>query len=55
MVRTVIYKEYFAEIKDKNSQPHTESYDYLKNVVVNADNIEAMKLLHKDIVRNTAR
>ena len=45
MVRTVIYKEYFAEQKDKSAQPHTESYDYLKNVVVNADTIETMKLL----------
>lgn len=53
MVRTVIYKEYFAEIKDKNSQPHTESYDYLKNVVVNADNIEAMKLLKDESIHLT--
>lgn len=53
MVRTVIYKEYFAEIKDKNSQSHTESYDYLKNVVVNADNIEAMKLLKDESIHLT--
>ena len=53
MVRAVIYKEYFAVIKDKNSQPHTESYDYLKNVVVNADNIEAMKLLKDESIHLT--
>ena len=37
-VRTVIYKEYFAEkTKKENELPHPETYDYLKNVVVNAD------------------
>jgi DNA modification methylase len=37
-VRTVIYKEYFAEkTKMESELPHPETYDYLKNVVVNAD------------------
>lgn len=37
-VRTVIYKEYFAEkTKKENETPHPETYKYLKNVVVNAD------------------
>lgn len=53
MIRTVIYKEYFKDIKDKNSQPHTESYDYLKNVVVNSDNIEAMRLLKDESIHLT--
>ncbi len=53
MVRTVIYKEYFAEIKDTNSQPHTKSFDYLKNVVVNGDNIETMKLLKDESIHLT--
>jgi DNA modification methylase len=53
MVRTVIYKEYFAEKKGKNEQIHTESYDYLKNVVVNADTIEAMKMLNDESVHLT--
>lgn len=53
MVRTVIYKEYFAVQKSKNAQPHAESYDYLKNVVVNADTIEAMKLLNDESVHLT--
>ena len=53
MVRTVIYKEYFAEQKYKNAQPHTESYDYLKNVVVNADTIETMKLLKDESIHLT--
>lgn len=38
MVRTVIYKKYFAkETTSKSTLPHTETYDFLKNIVVNAD------------------
>jgi len=53
MVRTIIYKEYFAEHKIKNTHPHAESYDYLKNVVVNADTIETMKLLKDESIHLT--
>lgn len=53
MVRTVIYKEYFAERKNKYAQPHPESYDYLKNVIVNADTIETMKLLKDESIHLT--
>jgi DNA modification methylase len=42
-VRTVIYKEYFAEKTKRESElPHPDTYDYLKNVVVNADVREAL-------------
>ncbi|CAN5243589.1 hypothetical protein BH20ACI1_BH20ACI1_28800 [soil metagenome] len=42
-VRTVIYKEYFSEkTKRESDLPHTETYDYLKNIVVNADVREAL-------------
>lgn len=53
MVRTVIYKEFFATQKTLKNQPHTESYDYLKNVVVNADTIETMKLLKEESIHLT--
>jgi DNA modification methylase len=44
MIRTVIYKEYFAKEKNKIcSLPHAETYSYLKNVVVNADVLDALK------------
>jgi DNA modification methylase len=45
MVRTVIYKEFFAqsEQKSKDKLSHPETYDYLKNVVVNSDVLEALK------------
>ncbi|MDL2315067.1 hypothetical protein LJC16_02280 [Bacteroidales bacterium OttesenSCG-928-C19] len=43
MVRTVIYKEYFAKEKtQKSALPHAETYDFLKNIVVNADVLEAL-------------
>lgn len=53
MVRTVIYKEFFSEQKSRTKQPHTQSYDYLKNVVVNADTIETMGLLEDESIHLT--
>ena len=53
MVRTVIYKEFFAKQKSLTNQSHTESYNYLKNVVVNADTIETMKLLKDESIHFT--
>ena len=53
MVRTVIYKEFFASQKNFSNQPHTESYNYLKNVVVNGDTVETMKLLQDESVHLT--
>ncbi len=53
MVRTVIYKEFFASQKTLSNQPHTESFDYLKNVVVNGDTIETMKLLQDESIHLT--
>ena len=42
-VRTVIYKEFFADkTKRENELPHPETFNYLKNVVVNADVREAL-------------
>jgi DNA modification methylase len=43
-VRTVIYKEFFAEkTKKESALPHPETYNFLKNVVVNADVLETLK------------
>jgi len=53
MVRTVIYKEYFAKDKIPSSQPHQDSCDYLKNVVVNADTIEVMKQMRDESIHLT--
>ncbi len=44
IVRTVIYKEYYAKEKtDINSLPHTETYDFLKNMVINGDVLDVLK------------
>jgi DNA modification methylase len=54
MVRTVIYKEYFAKENSKKSElPHTETYEFLKNVVVNSDVLEALKSVPDDSVHLT--
>ncbi|MFY9591910.1 MAG: DNA methyltransferase [Bacteroidaceae bacterium] len=54
MVRTVIYKEYFAkEKKQKSNLPHIETYEFLKNVVVNADVLEALKYVPNESVHLT--
>lgn len=54
MVRTVIYKEYFAKEKQKESVlPHTETFDFLKNVIVNSDVIEALKFVPDESVHLT--
>lgn len=54
MVRNVIYKEYFAkEQSKKDALPHAETYDFLKNVVVNADVLEALKFVPDESVHLT--
>lgn len=54
MVRTVIYKEYFAKENKINGElPHTETYDFLKNTVVNSDVLEALKSVPSDSVHLT--
>jgi len=53
-VRTVIYKEFFAEKTKKDSDlPHPETYEFLKNVVVNADVLEALKNVPDESVHLT--
>ena len=53
-VRTVIYKEYFADKTLKESAlPHPETYDFLKNVVVNADVLEALNYVPDESVHLT--
>ncbi|MDR1897969.1 MAG: HEAT repeat domain-containing protein [Prevotellaceae bacterium] len=54
MVRTVIYKEYFAKEKSvKSVLPHAETYEFLKNVIVNADVLEALKYVPDESVHLT--
>jgi DNA modification methylase len=53
MVSAVIRKEYFPQEKYQSGQSHIESYDYLKNVVVNGDTIEVMRVLKDESVHLT--
>ena len=54
IVRTTIYKQYFAqENKLNQTLPHAETYDFLKNTVVNADVLEALKFVPDDSVHLT--
>ncbi|MCL2039057.1 MAG: HEAT repeat domain-containing protein [Bacteroidetes bacterium] len=54
MVRSIIYKEYFAnDKKNKNDLSHSETYNFLKNVVVNADVLEVLKYVPAESVHLT--
>ena len=53
MVQQVIRKEYFTRRLKEKAQAHSESFDYLKNVVVNGDTIEVMKLLQDESIHLT--
>ena len=54
MVRTVIYKEYFAKEKTKKSTLlHADTYPYLKNVIVNADVLEVLKFVPEESIHLT--
>jgi len=54
MVRNIIYKKFFAkENINKSSLPHTETYDFLRNTVVNADVFDALKYVPDESVHLT--
>lgn len=54
MVRTVIYKEYFAkENQTIGELPHTDTYEFLKNTVVNADVLQVLKFVPDESVHLT--
>ncbi len=55
MVRTVVYKEFFAasEPKIKDALPHPQTYEFLKNVVVNSDVLDALKYVPNESIHLT--
>jgi hypothetical protein len=53
VVRTIIYKEYFSKGKSSDNLSHTETYNFLKNVVVNADVLDAMKFIPDESIHLT--
>ncbi|MCS7028729.1 MAG: DNA methyltransferase [Bacteroidia bacterium] len=55
MVQQLIRKEFFSHAKPafQNSLPHPETYEFLKNVVVNADVLEVLKYVPDESIHLT--
>lgn len=54
MVKAVIKKEYFSDsTRKKDKLKHPETYDFLKNVIVNSDVLEALKYVPDESVHLT--
>ncbi len=54
MIKTVIEKEFFEKQEDKkNKLPHAETYEYLKNIVVNGDVRDVLKSVPNESVHLT--
>ena len=52
MVRTLIYKQYFSK-KIRSKIPHTQTYEFLKNKIVQADVLEVLKYVPQDSIHLT--
>ncbi len=54
MIKAVIEKEFFEKQEDKkNNLPHAETYEYLKNIVVNGDVRDVLKFVPNESVHLT--
>ncbi len=54
MVRTSIYQKFFTDINiNSQKMPHNETYDFLKNVVVNGDVLEVLKKVPDESIHLT--
>lgn len=53
LVKGVILKEYFSNNEKTKKISHSQIYDFLKNVVVNADVLDVLKLLPKESIHLT--
>ena len=54
MIRTIVYKEYFAKEKTKTSEfAHAQTYSFLKNMVVKGDVCEILKYVPDESVHLT--
>lgn len=53
MVQTVIHKEFFTQSVSKTEKPHTETFEFLKNVVVNGDVIDILNLVPDESIHLT--
>lgn len=53
LVKGIILKEYFSNNEKTKKISHTQTYDFLKNVVVNADVLDVLRLLPKESIHLT--
>ncbi|MEW6068271.1 MAG: DNA methyltransferase [Nitrospirota bacterium] len=53
MIQTVIHKEYFSQVTSEIGQPHSETYGFLKNVVVNGDVRDILKIMPDESIHLT--
>lgn len=53
LIQQIIQKEYFPKQTKRSHLSHTETYDYLKNVVVNGDVREVLQLVPEDSIHLT--
>jgi hypothetical protein len=53
VIKNVIEKEYFDQSKFENNGDHCKSPDYLKNVVVNGDVLEVLKIVSNESIHLT--
>ena len=54
MIKAVIEKEFFQRVENnKNKQPHSETYEFLKNVVVNGDVRDVLKSVPDESIHLT--
>lgn len=53
MVKGIILKEYYSNDEKTKKISHTKTHDFLKNVVVNADVSDVLKLLPKESIHLT--
>jgi DNA modification methylase len=53
LIQQVIQKEYFPKEIKGSHLPHSQSYDYLKNVVVNGDVREILQIVPEDSIHLT--
>lgn len=53
LVKGIILKEYFSNNVKTKKISHSQAYDFLKNVVVNADVLDVLKLLPKESIHLT--
>lgn len=53
MIQIVIHKEYFAKSTSKFEQPHPMTHDFLKNVIVNGEVRDILKLVPDESIHLT--